>query len=147
MILDLKKMTSWKSTVLLMRSGIGLNPGIIHRAKNLHDLWVDLPRICTWEFLTIFARGEKLKPHPWLYELRPHWQLAHGITAAVALADSQPLTDWLGLSTGSKLDWARDRDRRAISASLHCWYNVPRSYSRIISWRGGSRIFNEPLPL
>ena len=49
--------------------------------------------------------------------------LVHGITTAMvmALADSQSLTDWLGLCIGSWLDWAQDRDCRAISALLHIW--------------------------
>ena len=48
-----------------------------------------IPQICTWGFLTIsahIARGEKVKPHPLLYEILPIVRLVHAITV-VALAD------------------------------------------------------------
>ena len=41
-ILDWKNMTSWKPPVLLMRPGIGRNPGLAHWARNSREFRVEL---------------------------------------------------------------------------------------------------------
>ena len=54
----------------------------------------------------------------------------------VFVAEWRSLIDWLGLSTGSWLDWAWDRTQRTTSDSLHCWFIIiPHCNSLIISGR------------
>ena len=63
-ILDLKKMTSWKPTLLLIRPGIGRNPGLAHQARSF-----ELNYLCS-----VLSRSVLTLVRGWAHSLtRCHW--------------------------------------------------------------------------
>ena len=79
---------------------------------------VYITRIWRGVFWSYHAVIKEKHAHNYM-KLRPYWHSS--CSDGKALADWQSLTNWLGLSTGSWLNWARDITQRTISASLHCW--------------------------
>ena len=75
------------------------------------DFWIGVSDHCAM----------KIKTTPAILWNSTHIGVHCWCSCIVAVADWRSLTNWLGLSTGSWLDWAWDRTWRAISALLHCW--------------------------